>query len=301
MLTEFAKNRYLYVLAIPGILFLIVFAYVPMFGHLIAFEKFNASKGIWGSKWVGFDNFKFFMGSGELLHVTLNTLFLNGMFIVFGLGIAVLAAVFLNEIHHMLLKRLAQSIIFMPFFISWMVVSFMTFAIFNTTEGLINKMLTGMGMDAVSWYTKAELWPYILTFLFVWKMSGYLAIIFFSAITAISAEYYESAKIDGATRVQQIWLITLPLLLPTIVVLLLMQVGRIFYGDFGMIYGIIGDNPILIPTTDVIDTYSFRALRQLGDFSMAGAVVLYQAVMGLITILIFNWIARKIDKESSLF
>lgn len=301
MIKEFSQNRYLYVLALPGVLFLLVFAYLPMFGHLIAFKKFNAAKGIWGSEWVGFDNFKFFLGSGELLHVTFNTLFLNGMFIVFGLGTSVMLAVFLNEVRIMLFKRLAQSIIFMPYFISWMVVSFMTYTLFKTSEGLINKMWVGMGMNAVSWYTKAELWPYILTLLFVWKMSGYLAIIFFSAITAISAEYYESAKIDGATRVQQIWLITLPLLRPTIVVLLLMQVGRIFYGDFGMVYGIIGDNPILIPTTDVIDTYSFRALRQLGDFSMAGAVVFYQAVMGLITILFFNWIAKKIDRDSSLF
>ncbi|WP_367398220.1 ABC transporter permease subunit [Paenibacillus sp. MSJ-34] len=210
-------------------------------------------------------------------------------------------AIFLNELRHALFKRLSQSLIFMPYFISWLVVSFMTYAMFNTTEGLINKILASMGLEPISWYSNAEIWPYILTFLFVWKTSGYFAIIFFSAIAAISSEFYESAKIDGATRLQQIMHITLPLLKPTIFVLLLLQIGRIFYGDFGMIYGIVGDNPILIPTTDVIDTYSFRALRQIGNFSMAGAVVLYQSIMGLITIVLFNGIARRIDKDSSLF
>lgn len=301
MLRELAKNRYLYVLALPGILFLLIFAYLPMFGHLIAFKKFTLSKGIWGSDWVGFENFKFFFQGGDWLRVTYNTIFLNSLFIVFGLGTSVLLAIFLNELRQALFKRLSQSLIFMPYFISWLVVSFMTYAMFNTTEGLINKILTSMGLESVSWYSNAEIWPYILTFLFVWKTSGYFAIIFFSAITAISSEFYESAKIDGATRLQQIIHITLPLLKPTIFVLLLLQIGRIFYGDFGMIYGIVGDNPILIPTTDVIDTYSFRALRQIGNFSMAGAVVLYQSIMGLITILLFNGIARRIDKDSSLF
>lgn len=301
ILKEFSVNRYLYVLALPGFLFLLIFAYLPMAGHVISFKKYNALEGIWGSPWVGLDNFKFFLESGDLLHVTLNTLYLNAMFIIFGMGISVALSVFLNEIHNILFKRLAQSLIFLPYFISWIVVSFITFALFNTTEGMINRLLVDVGKDPVSWYSEAELWPYILTGLHVWKTAGYFAIIFFSAITAISAEYYESAKMDGASRIQQIWYITLPLLRPTVVVLLLLQIGRIFYGDFGIIYGIIGDNPLLIPTTDVIDTYSFRALRQLGNFSMAGAVVLYQSVMGLITILIFNWFARKVDRDSSLF
>ncbi|MEQ4485809.1 ABC transporter permease subunit [Cohnella silvisoli] len=267
----------------------------------MAFKQFRPSQGIWGSKWAGLDNFKFFFSSDDWIHVTVNTLFLNSMFIFFTLGIALILAIFLNEIRYALYKRLAQSVIFLPYFVSWLVVSFMTYAVFNTSDGILNKLLNAMGEGSYNWYGNANLWPYILTALFVWKMSGYVTIIFFSAITAISSEYYESATLDGAGRFQQILHITLPLLRPTLVVLLLLQIGRIFYGDFGMIYGIIGDNPILIPKTDVIDTYSFRALRSLGNFSMAGSVVLYQAVMGLITILFFNWIARKIDRESSLF
>ncbi|WP_270169275.1 ABC transporter permease [Paenibacillus sp. SYP-B4298] len=294
-------NRHLYLLALPGVLFLLIFAYLPMFGHIVAFKRFRPSDGLWGSEWVGLDNFKFFFGSDDWLHITLNTLFINSLFIVFTLGIALVLAVFINELRHALYKRLAQSVIFLPYFVSWLVVSFMTYAVFNTSDGVLNKLLAGLGREGYNWYGNAELWPYILTMLFVWKMSGYVTIIFFSAITAISGEYYESAKLDGASRFQQILHITLPLLRPTLVVLLLLQIGRIFYGDFGMIYGIIGDNPILIPTTDVIDTFSFRALRQLGNFSMAGAVVLYQAIMGLITIVLFNWVAKKIDSDSSLF
>ncbi len=300
MIRELQKNGYLYLLALPGMIFLLIFAYVPMFGHLIAFKKFNIAKGIWGSPWVGFDNFKFFFG-GDWLHITINTLYLNAMFIVCGLGTSLLLAIFLNEIRLAFLKRICQSFVFMPYFISWLVVSFMTYAMFNTTGGLINKMLVRAGFEKVSWFSLAEAWPFILTILFVWKTAGYFSIIFLAAITSISSEYYESAKIDGATRIQQIIHITLPLLRPTFIVLLLLQIGRIFYGDFGMIYGIIGDNPILIPTTDVIDTYAYRALRQIGNFSLSGAVVLYQAVMGLVTILIFNWIIRRIDKDSSLF
>jgi len=298
---ELKANRHLYLLALPGVLFLLVFAYLPMIGHFVSFKRFRPSDGLWGSEWVGLDNFAFFFGSDDWLRVTMNTLFINSLFIVFTLGIALVLAIFINELRHALYKRLAQSAIFLPYFVSWLVVSFMTYAVFNTSDGVLNKLLTSLGREGYNWYGNADLWPYILTILFVWKMSGYVTIIFFSAITAISGEYYESATLDGASRFQQILHITLPLLRPTLVVLLLLQIGRIFYGDFGMIYGIIGDNPILIPTTDVIDTYSFRALRQLGNFSMAGSVVLYQAIMGLITIVLFNWLARRIDRDSSLF
>jgi putative aldouronate transport system permease protein len=153
----------------------------------------------------------------------------------------------------------------------------------------------------VGWYQTAAVWPAILTVIYVWKFAGYYSVIFLAAMTGISKDYYEAAEIDGATRFQQIVHITLPLIRPVMIMLALLGVGRIFYGDFGMIYGIIGDNGVLYPTTDVIDTYSFRALRQLGNFSMAAAVVLYQAVMGLIFIVLFNGLVRKIDNESKLF
>lgn len=301
LIREISRNRSLYTLALPGLLFLLIFAYTPMFGHLIAFKKFNAIKGFWKSEWVGFKNFEFFFSTGEWLKVTWNTVFLNGLFIVFGLGLAVVMAILLNEIRIVLMKRIAQTVIFMPYFISWMVVSLMVYSLLNTKDGLLNRTLTSLGLDSVSWYNSPEYWPTILSLVYVWKMSGYFSIIFLAAITGISSEYYESARIDGATRVQQITRITLPLIRPTIIVLTLLAIGRIFYGDFAMIYGIVGDNAVLFPTTDVIDTYSYRALRQLGDFGMSSAVALYQSVMGVIAIVAFNWLVKRIDKESGLF
>lgn len=297
---EMVKNRQLYMLAVPGIVFLALFSYVPMFGHLIAFEQFQPVKGIWGSKWVGLDNFKFFFGGNDWLWVTFNTVYLNLLFLIFGIGIAILLAIMMNEIGSVLIKKLSQSLIFLPYFISWLVVSLMMLA-FMSTDGLLNHWLKQAGIAEVNWYQRVHLWPFILTFVYVWKFAGYFSIIFLAAIVGISSEYYESAKIDGATRIQQIVHITIPSIRSVIVVLMLLGVGRIFFGDFGMIYGIIGDNSILYPTTDVIDTYSFRALRQLGNFGMSSAVVLYQSVMGLIAILLFNRLAKKIDSESSLF
>jgi putative aldouronate transport system permease protein len=182
-----------------------------------------------------------------------------------------------------------------------MVVSLMVYALLNTTDGLINQLLKSGGLDAIGWYNNAKYWPSILTIVYVWKMAGYYSIIFLASITGISSDYYESARIDGATRLQQILHITLPLIRPTIIVLSLLAVGRIFYGDFAMIYGIIGDNAALFSTTDVIDTFSYRALRQLGDFGMSSSVALYQSFMGVVAIVVFNWIIRKVDKESALF
>ncbi|MFK7691692.1 ABC transporter permease [Paenibacillus sp. HJGM_3] len=297
---EIVRNRQLYVLAVPGIVFLALFSYIPMFGHLIAFQRFQPVKGIWGSKWVGLDNFKFFFGGHDWLRVTFNTVYLNLLFLIFGLGIALVLAITMNEIGSAWIKKLSQSLVFLPYFISWLVVSLMMLA-FMSTDGLLNHGLKQIGIGEVNWYQRVQLWPVILTLVYVWKFAGYFSIIFLAAIVGISSDYYESAKIDGATRFQQIVHITIPSIRSVIVVLMLLGVGRIFFGDFGMIYGIIGDNSILYPTTDVIDTYSFRALRQLGNFGMSSAIVLYQSVMGLMAILLFNRLAKKIDPDSGLF
>ncbi|AZS13794.1 ABC transporter permease [Paenibacillus lutimineralis] len=301
VVAEFSKNRYLYLLALPGTLFLIVFAYIPMSAHLLAFKDFRLSDGLWGSKWVGFDNFRYFFSGNDWLRVTYNTLFLNGLFLVFGLGFAVMLAIFLSEVISPLFKRVAQSFVFLPYFISWIVISMMTQALFSTSEGIINKTLNSLGFEGVEWYLTPSVWPAILTIIYIWKFAGYNSIIFLAGITGISPEYYESAKLEGATRFQQMIYITLPLLRPIILLMLLLGVGRIFYGDFGMIYAIVGDIGVLYPTTDVIDTFAYRALRQLGNFSTSSAVVLYQSVMGLITVVIFNAIAKRIDTDSRLF
>ncbi|GHU66579.1 sugar ABC transporter permease [Clostridia bacterium] len=295
------RNQWLYLLALPGIIFLIVFSYVPMAGHVLAFKNYRISQGIWGSAWVGFKNFRFFFGGVNWLPVTRNTLMLNGLFIVAGLGSAIIISLLLNEIRQRTFKKLSQSVIFLPYFVSWMVVSFIVYALLNTKDGTINRMLIALGRQPISWYSSAEYWPAILTIINLWKNAGYNSVILLAAIAGISGEYYESALIDGATRFQQMRLITLPLIRTTILVLLLLALGRIFYGDFGMIYGIVGDNTPLLATTDVIDTYSYRALRNLANFSMSSAVVLYQSVMGLIVVVVFNAIVHRVDESARLF
>jgi len=300
LIKELRTNRSLYALGLPGMIFLFVFAYLPLFGHLLAFKDYKLRDGIWGSKWVGFTNFKFFFGGEDWKLVTFNTIYLNLLFLVFGLGFALLVALLLNEIRRAAIKTVSQSFIFLPYFISWLVVSFMTYAMFHT-DGVLNRALEAVKADPVNWYQTPGIWPLLLTLIYVWKFSGYYSIIFLAAITGISSEIHESATIDGASRYRQILHITIPQLRSVVIVLALLGIGRIFYGDFGMIYGIIGDNGMLYPTTDVIDTYSYRALRQLGDFSMSSAIVLYQSFLGLCAILLFNWLARKVDRDATLY
>ena len=298
---EIRAHRYLYVLAIPGILFLIVFAYVPLIGHVLAFEDFKLSTGLFHSKFVGFENFKFFFGGRDWLVVTKNTLVLNALFLGIGLSFSLLLAVFINEMKNVPLKKLSQSFIFLPYFISWQVISIMIYALLNSSTGFISQVFTAAGLKPISWYSRPELWPAVLTFANIFKYAGYNSIIFLATIVGISEELFESARIDGASRFQQVLYVTLPLLRPIFIIMLLMGIGRIFYGDFGMIYGIVADNGVLFPTTDVIDTYSYRTLRQVGNLSMSSAVVLYQSVMGLITIVVFNWIVRKTEPDVRLF
>ncbi|MGO4376034.1 ABC transporter permease subunit, partial [Paenibacillus sp. MCAF20] len=191
----------------------------------------------------------------------------------------------------------------LPHFISIIVVNLMVMNFFNGQDGMINRLLKEFGFQMISWFQTPEVWPWLLTIIFVWKGAGWGSIIYLATLTGFSEEYYESAKIDGAKRWQQIWYITLPLLRPTIIVLTLLSLGRIFYGDFGLIYGIIGDNSLLFDSTDVIDTYTYRSLRStnMNSYSNAAAVALFQSVMGLITILFFNWVVRRVDNDSKLF
>lgn len=298
---EIRANRYLYLLAVPGILFLVIFAYVPFVGHLLAFEDFKLSTGLFRSKFVGFENFEFFFGGKDWLVVTKNTLLLNARFLGIGLSFSLVIAILINEMRSKPLKRLSQSFIFLPYFISWQVIAIMIYALLNSSTGFVNRTLSIVGLKPVNWYGRPELWPGILTLANIFKYAGYNSIVFLATIVGIPEELYESARIDGASRFRQILHITLPLLRPIFIIMLLMGIGRIFYGDFGMIYGIVADNGVLFPTTDVIDTYSYRTLRQVGNLSMSSAVVLYQSVMGLITIVLFNSIVRKIEPDVRLF
>ncbi|MFS0726747.1 ABC transporter permease [Paenibacillus sp. 1P07SE] len=301
LFTHMRRNPFLYLIALPGIVFYFVFSYMPMYGVLIAFKDFDLTKGILGSPWAGFRNFEFFLTSGKLGEVVYNTLFLNVLFLIGTTVFAVAIALFINEIRVKWFKRVSQSLIFLPYFMSWIVISMMVSAILGGQNPALNEWLALFGLPGADWMFTPEYWPWILLVIRIWQGSGYAAIIYLATITSISDELYEAARIDGASRRQIMVRITLPLLVPTISILTLIAVGKIFAGDFGMIYAIVGDNPLLYPTTDVIDTYVYRAMRQLNDFGMSAAVGLTQSVLGFILIIITNGIVRRFSKESSLF
>lgn len=301
VLREISKNRQLYLLSLPGLLCIAIFSYVPISGHLLAFKEYNLQKGFFGGEWMGFQNFEFFFEGKDWITITVNTVYLNVLFIVATQISAILLAILIHEIKHVVFKRVSQSVVFLPYFVSWLVVSLMLVAFLNNSDGLFNGLLASLGLEKVGFYMRPEFWPTILTVSYVWKFAGYYSIIYLATIIGIPKDYYESASIDGASKLQQIIKITMPLMSKTIIIMVLLSIGRIFYGDFGMIYGIIGENGILFPTTDVIDTYVYRSLKTLGNFGMASAVGLYQSFMGLVTICIFNAIVKRIDPEAKLF
>lgn len=294
----------LFFLALPGVVFFLIFSYIPMFGIVVAFKDFDVTKGVLGSDWNGLQNFVFFFQSSILGRILFNTLFLNVLFILATTFTSVLLAILINEIRLQFLRRFFQSTIFIPYFMSWVVISMILQGFLGGIGGqepLVNTWLNFIGIPSINWYLQPSAWPVLLTFLKVWQGAGYLSIIYLAAITSISPEIYEAARIDGCTSAQMAWRITVPLLIPTILIMLLLSVGKIFYGDFGMIYSLVGDNGTLFPTTDVIDTYVFRALRASGNLGMTAAVGLFQSVVGLILVLIVNWTSRRYSDNTSLF
>lgn len=287
----------------PAVVFFVVFSYLPLAGLVVAFKEFNIADGVFGSPWNGLDNFRYFFDSGEASRILLNTLLLNALFLAATLAAGITLAIMLNEIRGRFFKRVAQSTIFFPYFVSPIVISIILQVLLagvGGSGGAVNDALAGFGLPTVSWYSEPGPWPWILTVVKVWQMGGYMSVIFLAAITAIPEEVYEAGMIDGASRAQMAWRITVPLLRPTAAVLLVLGVGRIFYGDFGTIYAIVGDNGVLFPTTDVIDTYVFRSLRELGDFGTTAAVGLFQSVVGFVLVVIAVLIQRRYAKESSV-
>lgn len=298
---DIRNNKFLLLMLLPGILFFILFAYLPMIGIVIAFQDFSAAKGILGSKFIGFDNFKFFLGSKDSFQVTFNTLFLNSIFIVTGMLASISIAIMLSEVGSKWFKKGAQSLVILPHFISWTVIALFAEAIFSSDTGFINNTLTSVGMNSIPFYRDASLWPGLLSFLNIWQGAGFGSIVYLAAITGIDQEIYEAAKIDGSSRFQSIRYITLPLLKTTAVLLFIMSIGKIFNGNFGMVYSLVGTNTLLYPTTDIIDTYVYRQLMELGDLGMSSAVGLYQSVLGFIMVIIANKITNKVSPESAIF
>lgn len=298
---ELLRNKFMYALALPGMIWFFVFAYLPMGGIVIAFQDFNVMKGITGSKFVGLKNFEFFFRTNDWLKVVSNTLFLNILFIAFGTIAAVAIAIMVTEIGGKAFKKVSQSVMIFPHFLSWTVVAMFMTAFVATDGGFINQFLGVFGIAPITFLSSPQYWPVILVLLKIWHGAGFGSIVYMATIAGINPEVYESASMDGASRLQKIQFITLPLLKPTIILLTILSVGGIFNGDFGLIYAIIGRNPMLYPTTDVIDTYVFRALMDLGDLGMAAAIGFLQSFVGFVLVVTVNAVAKKTAPDSAIF
>jgi putative aldouronate transport system permease protein len=300
--SNFVKNSALYVMMLPGLIYLFINNYIPMFGLIIAFKNVNFTKGILKSDWVGFKNFEFLFKSADAFIITRNTILYNFSFIIILTVVAVLIAILLNEIKNRIVLSLYQSLILLPYLISMIVVSYLVYAMLSMDTGFLNKtILPALGLKEIMWYAEAKYWPVILTLVHTWKGFGFLCVIYFASIVGISDEYYEAAELDGATRWQQVKLITIPLIKPTIITMTMLAIGRIFYSDFGLFYQVPMNSGALYSTTDVIDTYVFRGLLQLGNIGMSSAAGMYQSVVGFIFILLANYAVKKISAEDAMF
>lgn len=297
------RNGALLSMATPGLLLLLVFSYLPMFGLIIAFKDYRAYQGVLGSAWVGLQNFQFLFGTQDAWRITFNTLFMNGLFIVTTLVGALAVALLLNEIRESsrFLAKFYQSTLFFPYFLSYIIISYFVFGLLNADTGMLDRILPRFGLPAVDWYSSPQFWPTILTLVNLWKGVGFWSIVYLAGIIAINPEYYEAARVDGANKWQQIRSLTLPLIAPLIVINVLLAIGRIFYADFGLFFQVTQNSSLLYPTTDVIDTYVYRSLTSLGDVGMAAAAGFYQAVVGFILVLVSNWIVRRVSPERALF
>lgn len=299
---DVVRHKALYFLMFPGIIYLLFNNYIPMFGVVIAFKNYNVTKGIFGSDWSGFENFKYLFTTPDAMIATRNTLAYNAVFIVVNLILAVSMALLLNEVRAKNAKRIYQSAVLLPYFLSAVIVAYLVYSLLNPDSGLVNRsILKAFGVDPVSWYLETKYWPFILVITNAWKNVGYGSIIYISAMTGIDSQYYEAATIDGATKWQQVKHITIPLLVPVMVIMTILSIGRIFYSDFGLFFQLPMGSGTLLPVTNVIDTFVYNSLVNMGDIGMSSAAGLYQSVVGFLLVLCTNLIVRKISPENALF
>lgn len=294
------KNKVLLLMLVPAVAYVVIFSYLPMGGIVLAFKNYKYADGILGSPWVGLDNFKFLFVSDKIWQLTRNTLLYNITFIIFGMIFEVGFAIILSELTNKVFKKIAQGFMFLPYFISWVVVATIMMNIFGD-HGVLNSIVTAAGGEKTSIYSNTALWPVVMVMVRLWKQTGYGTVIYLAAIAGISQDLYEAASIDGANVWQKIRYITLPSLIPTIVIMTLLALGNIFRGDFGMFYQIVGSNQLLLKSSDILDTYIYRLLLTTPDVGMTAAAGLYQSVLCFVTIIAANWIVKKISPEHTLF
>ena len=302
LVAKIKKWTPIYLMMVPGALYLLINNYIPMFGLVIAFKQIDFQKGIFESPWIGFQNFQFLFQTKDAFVITRNTLLYNIAFIILNTVIGIVFAIFICDITWKAGKKVYQSAILFPYLMSWVIVGYIVYAIFAMQYGIANKsILPAFGMDPLMWYNDPKYWPAILIITNTWKGIGYGCLIYISSINGIEASYFEAAELDGANKFQQIWNITLPEILPSVITLTLLSIGRIFYSDFGLFYQVPRDSGLLYSTTNTIDTYVYRGLMKLGNVGMASAAGFYQSVVGFILVLLSNWVVRKISPDNALF
>lgn len=301
-LYEMGKNKALYLMMLPTVIFLLINNYLPMLGLSIAFVNFKPAAGIFGSEFVGFENFRFFFSTTDFLKITRNTVCYNAVYIVLDITVAAFCAIAINELRNQRMGRIYNAFMLMSFFLSWVVVNYIFFSFLSIDRGFLNNtVMPLLGKEPVAWYRDGKYWPFILVFAQLWRYTGYNTILLYSGLVGIEKQYYEAALIDGATKWKQIRYVTLPLLSPVMIAMFLMLVGRIFYADFGLHFQVTNNSPSIYDYTDVLDTYVYRALRQLNNFPMASAAGFYQAVVGMFIVFVANKAVKRFDPEKSLF
>lgn len=302
LIQELKKRWFFYLIPLPGIIYLILFCYIPMAGLYVVFERYTYQGGLFGSEFVGLANFKFFfMNIKNALRATRNTLVINGVSIILGTVINVALAIAINEIGSKRFRKVTQTVMLFPYFISWIIIGMVVLALLDEDAGLVNRFLNMLGLESVEWYSNAKYWWPIMIITTVWKGAGYGSIIYFCALTGIDQSLYEAAEIDGAGRWKRITKITLPLLKPNIIIMFLLSIGGILSGSVDQIMGMTSLNPFLLETTDTIATFVYRSAIVNGQFESASAITLYQSVFGFILVLSANLIVKKIQPDYTLF
>ncbi|WP_135557576.1 ABC transporter permease [Paenibacillus cymbidii] len=300
LLRAVRSNAVLFGLTVPALLYFLIFHYLPMVGVVLAFKDYKYSLGILGSEWIGFTNFKFFFTSQDAWRITRNTVGYSSAFIVLGNAAAIFVALLLYEVRSRAALKYYQTTMILPRFLSWVLVAYISYTLLSPTMGIFNQALEGLGFEPVTWYSEAKVWPYLIIGFEMWKTVGLSSIIYYAALMSIDSELFEAARMDGANRWRQVWAISIPSLTPVMTILVILAIGGLFRGDFGLFYQLPRDVGALYPTTDIIDTYVYRGLRN-GDIGMTAAVGLFQSVVGLVLILIANGIIRKVKPENAIF
>lgn len=300
---KFRKWLPVYVLMAPALVYLFINNYIPMAGIIVAFKNINYNLGIWNSPWVGLKNFKYLFATSDVVVITRNTLLYNLAFIIVNAVVGIFLAILITEVRNKKAKKLYQSMILVPFLLSWVIASYIVFGFLSAENGFINNAILPLfgNNEGISWYMSPKYWPFIIVIVNTWKGVGYGCLIYIATINSIDKSLYEAASLDGANRLKQIYYVMLPFLKNTVITLTLLNIGRIFYSDFGLFYQVPQNSGQLLSTTNVIDTYVYRALLQSGDTGMSAAAGLYQSIVGFAMVMVSNLIVRKVDRESALF